>query len=155
MEQNKILKKPFKQIFHITDTKHNINRIPFINKYIPTINILNIKFHIKDKYTRMKNIALTFFQRLNKQTPFFSKFYPIHNQERKYLKQLSGNVYKISIEQVHQYDKNQNKQHLFMSYLEFRPIHKFFRLTISSIKHKKIQSLILFHYMYIIIHHTR
>ena len=83
MEQNKILTKPFKQTFHITDIKHNIIGIPFITKYIPTINILNSKFHIKEKYTRMKNTALTFFQRLNKQPPFFSKFYAIYNQERK------------------------------------------------------------------------
>ena len=65
MEQNKILNKPFKQIFHITDIKHNIIGIPFISKYIPTINILNSKILIKDKYTKTKNTALTFFQRLN------------------------------------------------------------------------------------------
>ena len=92
MEQNKILNKPFKQIFHITDIKHNIIGIPFISKYIPTINILNSKIHIKDKYTKTKNTALTFFQRLNKQPPFFSKFYPIYNQQRKHLKPLSGNI---------------------------------------------------------------
>ena len=92
MEQNKILNKPFKQTFHITDIKHNIIGIPFITKYIPTINILNSKIHIKDKYTKTKNTALTFFQRLNKQPPFFSKCYPIYNQERKHLKPLSGNV---------------------------------------------------------------
>ena len=80
MEQNKILTKPFKQTFHITDIKHNIIGIPFITKYIPTINLLNSTIHMKDKYTRMKNTALTFFQRLNKQPPFFSKFYPIYNQ---------------------------------------------------------------------------
>ena len=129
--------KPFKQTFHITDIKHNIIGIPFITKYIPTINILNSKIHIKDKYTRMKNTALTFFQRLNKHPPFFSKFYPIYNQERKYLKPLSGNVYDFSIKKVHQYDKNQNKQQPFMSDLEFRPIHKFFLVTISSIKYMK------------------
>ena len=77
MEQNKILNKQFKQTFHITDIKHNIIGIPFITKYIPTINILNSKLHIKDEYTKIKNTALTFFQRLNKQPPFFSKFYPI------------------------------------------------------------------------------
>ena len=109
MEQNKILNKPFKQTFHITDIKHNIIVTPFITKYIPTINILNSKLHIKDKYTRTKDTSLTFFQRLNKQPPFFSKFYPIYNQERKYLKPLSGNVYNFSIKQVHQYDKNQKK----------------------------------------------
>ena len=136
MEQNKILNKPFKQTFHITDIKHNIVGIPFITKYIPTINILNSKLHIKDKYTRTKNTtSLTFFQILNKQPQFFSKFYPNYNQERNYLKPLSGNVYNFSIKQVHQYDKDQNKQHLFMSDLEFKHIHTFFRNTISSIKY--------------------
>ena len=108
MEQNKILNKPFKQIFHITDIKHNVIGIPFISKYIPTINILNSKIQIKDKYTKTKNTALTFFQRLNKQPPFFSKFYPIYNQQRKHLKPLSGNIYNFSIKQVHQYNKKQN-----------------------------------------------
>ena len=54
MEQSKILNKPFKQIFHITDIKYNIIGIPFISKYIPTINILNSKILIKDKYTKQK-----------------------------------------------------------------------------------------------------
>ena len=134
MEPNKILNKPFKQTFHITDIKHNITGTPFITKYIPTINILNSKIHIKDKYTKTKNTALTFFQRLNKQPPFFSKFYPIYNQERKHPKPLSGNVYNFSIKQVHQYDKSQNKQQIFMLDFEFKPIHKFFKITISSIK---------------------
>ena len=114
MEQNKNLNKPFKQTFHITDIKHNIIGIPFITKNTPTINILNSKIHIKDKYTKSKNTALTFFQKLNKQPPFFSKFYPIYNQERKHLKPLSGNVYNFSIKQVHQYDKSQKKQQVFM-----------------------------------------
>ena len=134
MEQNKILNKPFKLTFHITNIKHNIIGIPFITKYIPTINILNSKLHIKDKYTKVKNTALTFFQRLNKQPPFFSKFYPIYNQERRHLKPLSGSLYNFSIKQVHQYDKNQNRQQLFMSDFEFRPIHKFFKITISTTK---------------------
>ena len=120
-----LMSKPFKQTFHITDIKHNIITIAFITKYIPTISILKIRIHIKDKNTKMKNKALTFFQRINKQPPFFSKFYPIYNQERKHLKPLSGNVYNLSIKQVHQYDKEQNKAHLFMSDLEFRPIQKF------------------------------
>ena len=137
MEQNKILNKPFKQIFHITDIKHIIIGIPFISKYIPTINILNSKILIKDKYTKTKNTALTFFQRLNKQPPFFSKFYPIYNQQRKHLKPLSGNIYNFSIKQVHQYDNSQNKQQLFISDFEFKPIHKFFKITISSIKYLK------------------
>ena len=137
MEQNKILTKPFKQIFHITDIKHNIIGIPFISKYIPTINILNSKILIKDKYTKTKDTSLTFFQRLNKQPPFFSKFYPIYNQQRTHLKPLSGNIYNFSIKQVHQYDKKQNKQKFYMSDFEFKPIHKFFKITISSIKYLK------------------
>ena len=82
----------------------------------------------------MKNTALTFFQRLNKQPQFFSKFYTIYNQERKHLKRLSGNVNKFSLKQVHQYDKSQNKQQLFMSDFELKPIQNFFRITISSKK---------------------
>ena len=74
MEQKKLLTKPFKQTFHITDIKHNMVGIPFISKYIATINILNSKTHIKDKYISMKNTSLTFFQRLNKQPPFSPKF---------------------------------------------------------------------------------
>ena len=85
----------------------------------------------------MKNTALTFFQRLNKPPPFFSKFYPIYNQERNYLKPLSGSIYNFSIKQVHQYNKGQNRQQLFMSDFEFRPIHKFFKITISSIKYER------------------
>ena len=137
MEQNKILNKPFKQMFHITDIEHNTIRIPFSSKYIRTINILNSKIHIKDKYTKTKNTALIFFQRLNTQPPFFSKFYPIYNQQRKHLKPLSGNIYNFSIKQVHQYNKSQNQQQLFMSDFEFKPIHKFFKITISSIKYSK------------------
>ena len=82
MEQNKLLHKPFKQTFHITDIKHNFNGIPFITKYIPTINILDSKINIKDRYTRMQNTDLTFFQRMNKQPQFFSKFYPIYNKKK-------------------------------------------------------------------------
>ena len=79
-------------------------------KYIPKIINLNSKLYIKDKHTRMKNTALTFFQRLNKQPPFFSNFYPIYNQERKHLKLLLGTIYNFSIKQVHQYDKDQIRQ---------------------------------------------
>ena len=81
MEQNKFLTKPFKQTFHITDKKDNIDGKPFITKYIPSIIILNSKTHTLITYIGMKNTSLTFFQRLNKQPPFFSKFYPIYNQE--------------------------------------------------------------------------
>ena len=137
MEQNKLLNELFKQTFHITDIKHNIIGISFIIKYIPNINILDSKINIKDKYTRMHNTALTFFQRINKQPPFISKFYPIYNKERKHLKPLSGYISEFPIKRVHQFDKNQNRQHLCMSDLEFRPIHNFFRVTISSIKYKK------------------
>ena len=135
MEQNKLLNKPFKQTFHITDLKHNIIGIPFIipNKYKPTINILDSKINSKDNYTRMHNTALTFFQRMNKQPPLFSKFYLIYNTERKNLKPLSGNIFKFPIKQVYQYDKK-NRQHFYMSDLESRPVHKLFRVTILSIK---------------------
>ena len=76
----------------------------------------------------MKNTALIFFQRINRQPPFFSNFYPIYNQERKQLKPLSANVHNFSVKQVHQFDKKPNKQHLFMSDCEFRTIHKLFRV---------------------------
>ena len=79
----------------------------------------------------MQNTSLTFFQRMNKQPQIFSKFYPIYNKERKHLKPFSGYIYEFPIQQDHQYDKSQNRQHLYMSYLEFRPIHNLFRLTIS------------------------
>ena len=62
MEQNKLMSKPFKKTFHITDINYNIIGMPFITKYIQTNNILNSRIHIKDKYTRMKNTALTIFQ---------------------------------------------------------------------------------------------
>ena len=137
MEQNKLKSKPFKPTFHITDIKHNIIGVSSILKYIPTINILSSGIHIKDKYTRMKNTVLTFFQRINKQPPFVSKFCPIYNQERKMLKPLSGNVYNFLIKQSHQYEIKQNKQHLFMSDRDVRPIQKNFRVTISSIKFMK------------------
>ena len=52
--KTKLKKKPFKQKFHMTHIKHNIIGIPFISKYIPTINILNSKILIKDKYTIQK-----------------------------------------------------------------------------------------------------
>ena len=74
---------------------------------------------------------------MNKQSPSFSKFYPNYNKERKHLKPLSGKIYEFPIKQVHRYDQHQNRQHLYMSELEFRPIHKFFRVTLSSIKYIK------------------
>ena len=137
MEQNKLLSKPFKQTFHSTDIIHKIIGIPFITKYIPTFNILDSKTNVEDKYTRMENTALTFFQRMIKQPPFFSKLYPIYNKERKHLKPLSGYIYEFPIKQIHQYVKSQNRQHLDMSDFEFRPIHKFFRVTILSTKNMK------------------
>ena len=119
--------------------QNNILGISFFTQYIPTVHILYSKIPIKDKYSRMKNTALTFFERINKQPLFFSNFYPIYNQERNHLetKPLSGNVYKFLIKQVHQYEKEHNQQHLIISDLKFRSIHKVFRVTISSIKYMK------------------
>ena len=61
------MSKPFKQTFYITDINHNITGIPFFTKYIPTMNSLNSRIHIKNKHTRMKNTALLFSSK-NKQT---------------------------------------------------------------------------------------
>ena len=74
---------------------------------------------------------------MNKQPPIFSKFYPIYNKERKHLKPIPGYIYEFPIKQVFQYDKNQNRQYLFMSDFELRQIQKIFRVTISSIKYMK------------------
>ena len=74
MEQKKFLHKSFERIIRITDIKHNIVGIPFITKYIPTMNILNSKLQIKDKYTKLNILSVTFFQRLNKQPHFLKKF---------------------------------------------------------------------------------
>ena len=73
MEQNKILNKPFKQIFHFTDIKHNIIGIPFISKYIPTINILNSKIHIKNKYTKTKKHSINILPKIKQTTAIFLK----------------------------------------------------------------------------------
>ena len=62
IEQNKLLTKHFKQTFHITDIKHNIIGMPFITKYIPTINILDSKIHIEDKCTKIIFQHLHFFK---------------------------------------------------------------------------------------------
>ena len=48
MEQNKLISRPFKQTFHITDIKQNIIGIPFITTYIPVIYILNSRIHKKE-----------------------------------------------------------------------------------------------------------
>ena len=53
------------------------------------------------------------------------------------MKPSAGFVYNFSISQVHQYNMKQNKQPLYMSDLEVKPIHKFFRVTISSTKYTK------------------
>ena len=60
----------------------------------------------------MKNTIFVFYQRLNKQFSFFSKFYPIYNQERKHLKPLAGYNYNFSMRQAHQYNMKQNKHRL-------------------------------------------
>ena len=124
MEQNKILNKPFKQIFHITDIKHNIIGIPFISKYIPTINIQNSKIHIKDKYT--KKYSPNILPKIKQTTTIFFKMLSHLQSTTETPKPLSGNIHNFSIKQVHQYNKNQNKQQLFMSDFEFKPIHNFF-----------------------------
>ena len=90
----------------------------------------------------MKNTSLTFFQRLNKQPPVFSKFYPIYNQQRKHLTPLTGYEYNFSISQVHQLNMKQNKQRQYMPDLKFKPIHNFLRVTISSTKNTKTETQI-------------
>ena len=73
MEQNKILNKPFKQIFHITDIKHNIIGILFISNYIPTVNILNSKILIKVKYTKTKKYSSNIFSKVKQRTTILIK----------------------------------------------------------------------------------
>ena len=101
MERNNFLSKRFKQTFHIKDMKHIISGISLITKNISSRNSLNSRIHIKDKHKRTKNPPLTFFQRINKQPPVFSNFYPIYNQQRKHLKPLAFYVNNFSIKQVH------------------------------------------------------
>ena len=76
MEQNKLSNKPFKQTFYITDIKHNIIGIPFITKYIPTINISNSKIHIKDKYTRMGKHSFNILSKIKQTTTSFLQISP-------------------------------------------------------------------------------
>ena len=76
MEQSKILNKPFKQTFHITDIRHKIIGLPFITNYIPTINILNGKIHIKDKYTKTKKHSLNILPKIKQKTTIFLKIFP-------------------------------------------------------------------------------
>ena len=60
----------------------------------------------------MSNLSLIFFQRIEKEPHFSSKFYPINNQQRKHLKPLSGYVHDFFISQVHKYNTDQKKQNL-------------------------------------------
>ena len=136
-EQVKLLNAPFKQTFHITGKNYNFVEIPFITKQIPTIIVLNSKLHVKYKYTRNNNTSLTSFKEYINSPHFLSKIYPIHDQQRKHLKPLSGIDYNFSINLVHQYKVDQNRQQLWMSDLELKPIYKFFRVTIPSIKFTK------------------
>ena len=53
------------------------------------------------------------------------------------MKSLSGHVYELFTNQVHQYNFDQNKQKLHMSDLEIKPNHKILRVTNSSIKNAK------------------
>ena len=64
-----ILNKPFKPTFHIT-IKHNIHTV-YIFKYIPTINILNSKIHIKDKYKKNKKHSLDILSKIERTTTIF------------------------------------------------------------------------------------
>ena len=106
MEQNKLLNQPFKQTFHITDIKHNIIRVPFITKHLPTFIILDNKINIKDKYTRKHNTALTFFQRMNKQPPFSQNFTPFIRKKENILSYSQDKFmnFRSKIKQFHQYD---------------------------------------------------
>ena len=52
------------------------------------MNILNSNFLIKYKQTKLSITTPTFFQRLNKQPPFFTKTYPIYKKQMKHLKPL-------------------------------------------------------------------
>ena len=70
MEQNKILSKPFKQTFHITDIKRNIIGIPFITKYIPTTNMLNSKINKNKKHN------LNILPKIKQTTTIFLKILP-------------------------------------------------------------------------------
>ena len=86
---------------------------------------------------------------MNKKHYFFQSFTPSIIKKQKHLKPLSGYIHEFTNKQVHQYDKNQNRQHLYMSDLEFRPIHKVFRVKISSIKYmKNSNSDIIFLHVY-------
>ena len=85
MGQNKLLSKPFKQMFHITEIKNKFVGILFITEYVTTINILSNKLHMKVKYTRIIIKYQQKFQRFNKEHSIFSKFYLIYKLERNYL----------------------------------------------------------------------
>ena len=80
------------------------------------------------------------FKDQKKQHPFFSKFYLIYNQERKKLKPLAEYAHYFSLNQAHQYNMKQNKQRLYMSNLEFKPIHNFFVKRPRQLNTKKLQT---------------
>ena len=56
---------------------------------------------MRDKYTRTNKIFLTISQRLNKQSPVFSKFCSIYNKHCNHLKTLTGHVYDFSNNEIH------------------------------------------------------
>ena len=90
----------------LVSTKH-----PALPKLITRFKDVQKKDEQKrDKFTRKNNTSFTLFQILNKNLNFFSKLYPIYNQERKQLKPLSGYVYNFSVSQVQQYKIDQIKQ---------------------------------------------
>ena len=94
---------------------------------------------MKEQYTDLKKkTSQTFFQRLKKkQPPFFSKLFLYIISKEKHLKTFTGHTYDFFIDQVHLNNNDQNKQKLYLSDLELELFHKFFKVTISSIKHNK------------------
>ena len=64
-----------------------------------------VPIHLHDKVNRLLNMLEQYeiISPVNKeeQLPFFSKFYPIYNQERRHLKPLSGTIYNFFLKQVH------------------------------------------------------
>ena len=66
---------------------------------------------------------------------FFIKLYPIII--KKTSKTPNGTCRQFFHQSIHQNDKNQITQKLYMSDLEFKLIHNFFRITLSSIRYAK------------------
>ena len=100
LEQNKLLDKPLLQIFHLTAIKRNIVGVPFITKSIPTINILNSRLHIKEKYTKQL-LHPYFFSEESINNPHFSQNSTLKTQQRKHLKHFQVmNVTSLSVKYI-------------------------------------------------------